>query len=77
MDGQRIGGSKHLKPSFWSGLLHYQLPTCRDCPQWGEAIIYPRACWHLSYTDGFRCRWPLVLQIWRLKLKRILKRVKA
>ena len=67
MDGQRIGGSKHLKPRFWSGLLHYRFPTCRDCPQYGQVILYERKCYYERM-----CFLPVFIQVWRLK--RILRR---
>jgi hypothetical protein len=44
------------------------MTSCKDCPQYGQAIIYKRKCYYV----GRQCLLPVFLQAWRLK--RLLKK---
>ena len=73
-DGPELRGDDSYAP-VRSRALCLHSSKCRDCPQWGQAIIYPRSCWHLNHTDGFVCPIPKFIQIWRLK--RILRKMET
>lgn len=47
------------------GFLSLRLfPTCRDCPQYGQAIVYPRKCY---YYGKKVCHVPVFIQAPRLR----------
>lgn len=67
-------GGMQRRVSSWFGPLH-PLPTCKDCPQYGQAIIFERKC----YYTGPQCVLPPFLMIRRLRLRarRIENKAKA
>ena len=62
----RTGGRMGGMYAFLGSLLP-KLPTCFECPQYGQAIIFARKC----YYCGPQCSLPAFIQIKRLN--RILK----
>jgi len=64
------GIGMHKRFSSWFGPLHLSLPTCRDCPQYGEKLVYARKCYYAK-----QCGWPAFIGIpivkVRLKFRKI------
>ncbi len=54
-----------------SGPLHLSLPTCQDCPQYGEKLVYPRKCYYAR-----QCGWPAIIGIPVVKLRLKLKQIR-
>lgn len=67
------GRVREEMPSRMGGILAFlgpllpRLPTCSECPQYGQAIIYQRKCYYES-----QCGLPAFIQIPRLN--RILRK---
>jgi len=60
--GNDFGGAQEADPC----ILH-PFPGCQSCPQYSQAIIYPRKCYYEA-----QCPWPVFIM--KFRLNRILKR---
>jgi len=62
----------HAKFSSWLGSLHPSLPTCRQCPQYGQKLVYARKCYYQRM-----CPYPAFIGIRIVKLKLKFKEAEA
>jgi hypothetical protein len=63
-------GENGMHNASKSGPLHLSLPTCRECPQYGEKLVYPRKCYYAR-----QCGWPAIIGIPLVKIRLRLARL--